>query len=67
MKQKKRTGPFKPNRGKLPPFSGIDMTSVTDIHVVQGHNYNQTGGQGAPPLDENGMTLLSSSTSILRV
>ena len=64
-KQKKKRGPVKRHTGKLPPFSGVDLTSLTDDYI---NCCTQPQGRDMQPvLDENGLAMLSSSTSILKV
>jgi len=66
-KQKRRVGPFKAHKGKLPTYSGVDLTSVTDVRIIDGQYNGYVGNTTVPTLDGNGMALLSSSSSILKV
>lgn len=55
--------PYKPRKGKLPSFSGVDLTSVTDEHVLKKQQHKPRSPEA---LDQHGLTMLSSSSSILK-
>lgn len=60
---KKRTrAPFKPHKGKLPSFSGVDLSPVTDDKLEDQLQENDRHD----PVNTTGLTMLSSSTSILK-
>ncbi|EDO36270.1 predicted protein [Nematostella vectensis] len=60
---RKQKRPFKPHKGKLPAFSGVDLTSLTDTRIM---DQQATVDGTAPALDGNGLALFSSSNSILK-
>ncbi|XP_032232322.1 uncharacterized protein C2orf81 isoform X1 [Nematostella vectensis] len=61
---RKQKRPFKPHKGKLPAFSGVDLTSLTDTRIM---DQQATVDGTAPALDGNGLALFSSSNSILKI
>ncbi|XP_078384447.1 uncharacterized protein LOC144666890 isoform X1 [Oculina patagonica] len=64
---KKRTSvPFKPNKGKLPSFSGVDLTPLTDDYVLHKAERQQKEAT-REHTDANGLAMLSSSSSILKL
>ncbi|XP_020622940.1 uncharacterized protein C2orf81 homolog isoform X2 [Orbicella faveolata] len=66
VKGKKRTGvPFKPHKGKLPSFSGVDLTPLTDDYVLNKADRQQEESS-REYTDTNGLAMLSSSTSIVK-
>lgn len=67
VKGKKRTSvPFKPHKGKLPSFSGVDLTPLTDDYVLNKADKQQEESS-RENTDTNGLAMLSSSTSIVKV
>lgn len=65
QEKKKTRGPFKPHKGKLPSFSGVDLTSLTDDYVLNKEECQQEDTR-QDHTDTNGLAMLSSSTSILK-
>lgn len=67
VKGKKRSSvPFKPHKGKLPSFSGVDLTPLTDDSVLHKADRQQEESS-REYTDTNGLAMLSSSTSIVKV
>lgn len=60
--KKKTRAPFKPHKGKLPSFSGVDLSPVTDDKLEDQLQENDRHD----PVNTTGLTMLSSSTSILK-
>lgn len=60
--KKKTRVPFKPHKGKLPSFSGVDLSPVTDDKLEDQLQENDRHD----PVNTTGLTMLSSSTSILK-
>lgn len=58
--------PFKPHKGKLPSFSGVDLTPLTDDSVLHKADRQQQESS-RENTDTNGLAMLSSSTSIVKV
>lgn len=58
--------PFKPHKGKLPSFSGVDLTPLTDEYSTRKAERQQEGNTRGYT-DTNGLAMLSSSTSILKL
>lgn len=58
--------PFKPHKGKLPSFSGVDLTPLTDDYVLNKAERQQKEAT-REHTDANGLAMLSSSSSILKV
>ena len=54
------------HKGKLPSFSGVDLTPLTDDHVTNKQERQHEEGRH-DHADTNGLAMLSSSTSILKV
>lgn len=66
IQNKKRTSvPFKPHKGKLPSFSGVDLTPLTDDYVLKKQEEQEDEARHYHS-DTNGLKMLSSSTSILK-
>lgn len=66
IQNKKRTSvPFKPHKGKLPSFSGVDLTPLTDDYVLKKQEEQEDEAIHYHS-DTNGLKMLSSSTSILK-
>jgi len=66
IKGKKKThAPFKPHKGKLPSFSGVDLTPLTDDYILNKEE-KQKDETRHDHMNTNGLTMLSSSTSILK-
>lgn len=59
--RKKMRVPFKPHKGKLPSFSGVDLSPLLNKHE---HQLQEDVRHD--PVNTTGMTMLSSSTSILK-
>lgn len=62
--KKKTYSPFRPHKGKLPSFSGVDLTPLTDEYSLRTAERLQEATIGHR--DTTGLTMLSSSTSILK-
>lgn len=63
VREKKKTRtPFKPHKGKLPSFSGVDLTPLTEDYVLN----KQEEEARHDHVNTTGLTMLSSSTSILK-
>ncbi|RMX55289.1 hypothetical protein pdam_00017783 [Pocillopora damicornis] len=62
--KKKTYSPFRPHKGKLPSFSGVDLTPLTDEYSLRTAERLQEVTIGHR--DTTGLTMLSSSTSILK-
>lgn len=60
--KKKTRAPFKLHKGKLPSFSGVDLSPVTDDKLEDQLQENDRHD----PVNTTGLTMLSSSTSILK-
>ncbi|XP_073251308.1 uncharacterized protein [Porites lutea] len=66
IQNKKRTSvPFKPHKGKLPSFSGVDLTPLTDDYVLKKQEEQEDEARHYHS-DTNGLKMLSSSSSILK-
>lgn len=59
--RKKMRVPFKPHKGKLPSFSGVDLSPLLNKHE---HQLQEDVRHD--PVNTTGLTMLSSSTSILK-
>ncbi|XP_068736328.1 uncharacterized protein [Montipora capricornis] len=59
--RKKMRVPFKPHKGKLPSFSGVDVSPLLNKHE---HQLQEDVRHD--PVNTTGLTMLSSSTSILK-
>lgn len=64
QRKKKICSPFRPHKGKLPSFSGVDLTPLTDDSSLRTAERSQEVIRGHR--DTTGLTMLSSSTSILK-
>lgn len=62
--KKKTYSPFRPHKGKLPSFSGVDLTPLTDEYSLRTAERLQEATIGHR--DTTGLIMLSSSTSILK-
>ncbi|KAJ7358674.1 hypothetical protein OS493_022107 [Desmophyllum pertusum] len=63
--KKRCHAPFRPHKGKLPSFSGVDLTSLTDEFTLNKAE-RQKEEATREHTDANGLAMLSSSTSILK-
>ncbi|XP_068705069.1 uncharacterized protein [Montipora foliosa] len=59
--RKKMRVPFKPHKGKLPSFSGVDVSPL-----LNKHEHQLQDNVRHDPVNTTGLTMLSSSTSILK-